>query len=66
MAITRRDYEAGRYQAPLDELPLEADWGASAPLMAAAIIKYATTLMVRSAPRVIVVGHPARKQRPYY
>ena len=30
MAITRRDYEAGRYQAPLDELPLEADWGASA------------------------------------
>jgi hypothetical protein len=29
MAITRRDYEAGRYQPPFDELPLEADYRAA-------------------------------------
>ena len=26
MAITRRDYDAGRHQPPFDELPLEADF----------------------------------------
>jgi hypothetical protein len=29
MAITRRDYEAGRYQPPFDELPLEGDYRAA-------------------------------------
>ena len=29
MAITHHDYEAGRFQPPFDELPLEADYRAA-------------------------------------
>lgn len=36
MAITRRDYDAGRHQPPFDELPLEADFRAAQKKMAMA------------------------------